>query len=260
MSWERRTPELLIGVLHKETVSTEWSVFFKNLAIPMPYVISFQRGVPFDVARNFLVDQLYDYGCDWLFFLDSDVMCPADTIQRLLAHQQPIVSALYYRRHPPYNPCMWKAMEKPSPQGAFAPISDWPKGQVIDVDVTGAGVLLIHRSVFDKIQGLPMNRFLSVMAYCVDCRRKQPPVHSVATVTEEGRAPPCPVCGGSNMRIRKPYFEWSMGKVEKGTSEDFNFSIKAKEAGFRILVDTSIVCWHDVSGKVGEKGIEGYGV
>jgi hypothetical protein len=130
---------------------------------------------------------------------------------------------------------------------------------VVEVDAVGAGALLVHRVVFDRIQDLPADRFLTVTGFCIDCRKKQPPIHSFVKV-EEGKPLVCPVCGGGNIRVRKPWFEWTMGKKERGVSEDFDFAEKARECGFRILCDTSLVCFHDVSGKVGEKGIEAYGI
>lgn len=49
--------------------------------------------------------------------------------------------------------------------------------------------------------------------------------------------------------IKPPYFEWTVGKrPEKyeSMSEDFYFFRKIKEKGFKLLVDTSIQCKHEV--------------
>jgi len=45
-------------------------------------------------------------------------------------------------------------------------------------------------------------------------------------------------------KIGAPWFQWTESYLMGGVSEDFAFSEKVKEAGFKIFVDTSIVCRH----------------
>lgn len=210
MAWIRRTPEILIAIPHTGHVSTEWALAFRQLQINRPHLYSFNRGVPIDRARNMLVETMLEKGCDWIFFLDSDVICPPDTVERLLAHKQPIISALYYRRYPPYNPAMWVKSPQPTEQGKYTPIMEFPKGQIVEADVIGLGACLIHRRVFEKLE--------------------------------------------------KPWFKWTEGWEKGGVSEDFYFCEKAKQAGFRILVDTSILCKHEVSGVVYDGRITNFSV
>jgi len=44
--------------------------------------------------------------------------------------------------------------------------------------------------------------------------------------------------------VEKPWFRWTEHKTMSGLSEDFYFCKKAREAGFRVVVDTSVVCRH----------------
>jgi len=44
--------------------------------------------------------------------------------------------------------------------------------------------------------------------------------------------------------VEKPWFRWSEYYAIGGVSEDFGFCTKAKQAGFKIVVDTSIICKH----------------
>ena len=44
--------------------------------------------------------------------------------------------------------------------------------------------------------------------------------------------------------MERPWFRWSEYYAIGGISEDFNFCMKAKQSGFKIIVDTSIVCKH----------------
>ncbi|MGB8601550.1 MAG: glycosyltransferase [Rhizomicrobium sp.] len=55
------------------------------------------------VARNNGVERAQQREADYILFLDSDMIFPADTLMRLLAHKKDIVGALYTKRLPPYE-------------------------------------------------------------------------------------------------------------------------------------------------------------
>jgi len=44
--------------------------------------------------------------------------------------------------------------------------------------------------------------------------------------------------------MEKPWFKWSEHSAIRGNSEDFYFCRRAKQAGYKIWVDTSVVCRH----------------
>lgn len=54
-------------------------------------------------SRNRIVDAALNHSSDWLLFLDSDMIFPADTLMRLLSHDKPIVGGTYCRRVHPYS-------------------------------------------------------------------------------------------------------------------------------------------------------------
>jgi hypothetical protein len=106
------------------------------------------QGALVDRARNYLIDQMLNHPLDptHIFFLDSDIVPRADTLMKLLRHRLPIVSAMYRKRLPPYEPM---AFVKKGP--FLKPIA--VKGtKVKTVDAVGAGCLLIRREVFEKIR------------------------------------------------------------------------------------------------------------
>jgi hypothetical protein len=41
--------------------------------------------------------------CEYIFFLDSDILVNPDTLQKLFIGNLPILSAVYYSRAPPYE-------------------------------------------------------------------------------------------------------------------------------------------------------------
>lgn len=173
-----------------------WSLGLKNLIIPGGIVPL--AGMPFDHARNVACMRALEVGASHIFFLDSDVIPPRDAILRLINHNQPIISGLYTRRSPPAAiPVMIK-------NGAW--VTQYKPGSIVEVDLVGAGCLLIKREVLETF-------------------------------------PP--------QREGHHWFDWKVnyqgGKLYppgECMSEDFTFCINARKMGYKILVDTSIMCRH----------------
>lgn len=195
-SWEiAEQNKVMCAILHTEVTTLAWAFGLRNLMIPGPIVPL--AGMPYDHARNeavriFLGNGLFQY----LFFLDSDVVAPPDTIYRLLAHNQPIVSGMYCRRSPPHG--LPVAIKNGSWVTNFVP------GSVLDVDLVGAGCLLIHRSVLEKV----------------------PPQH------------PCHpwFWWKVDMASQVPQGE--------GVSEDFSWCQHVRKHGYKVLLDTGVRCRH----------------
>lgn len=150
-SWELLNQNRVLTVtLTRELVSTAWAMSFRNLQIPGTY--TFLSGMPFDHARNTGCQKLLELGWEWLFFLDDDVICPPDTIYRLMAHNKPLVSGLYYRRASPIVPCMLR-----EGKDSVKWITEFTVGELLEVDLVGAGCLLIHKSVLTSLPPLNPN-------------------------------------------------------------------------------------------------------
>lgn len=155
-AWEiKNQKQVLVAILHTEIVTFAWSLGLRRLLVPgeirefpinVDNYVDPVQGVtarPYDDLRNEACMACLKGGWEYLFFLDSDVVCPPDTIHRLLAHKKPLISGLYFRRSPPVGlPVMMK------------PVGQWhvnyPRDKVIEVDTVGAGCLLIHRSLLEK--------------------------------------------------------------------------------------------------------------
>jgi hypothetical protein len=107
------------------------------------------QGALVDRARNYLVDQMRNHPLDptHIFFLDADIVPSSDALMKLLRHRLPIVSGLYRKRLPPYEPMAFvrkgRALRSISVKGP----------RLKKVDVVGAGCLLIRREVFEKMSG-----------------------------------------------------------------------------------------------------------
>lgn len=196
-AWEiRQQNSVLCCILHVDVVPIAWAFGLRNLIIPGG--IQPLTGMPFDHARNAGCAKALELGAQWLFFLDSDVIPPRDTIPRLIAHNQPIISGMYCRRSPPHAvPVMIK-------NGQW--VTQFAPGAVVDVDLVGAGCLLVHRSVLESLPPSDPNRGKRWFDWRVDMQHLLPPGEAM--------------------------------------SEDFTFCLNARKHGYKILVDTSIRCRH----------------
>lgn len=202
--WEiRQANSVAVCILHTDTTTIAWSFGLRNLIIPgrdelrrfNPFIPL--AGMPYDNARNNGTEASLRLGAEWVFHYDSDVVPPRDAILRLMRHNLPIVSGMYCRRSPPHAvPVMIR-------QGQW--VTDFIPGSMVEVDMVGAGCLLLHRSFLENI-------------------------------------PP--------QRPGKRWFDWRVdmaGHVPKDvdcTSEDFTLCNHARRHGYKIMVDTSIVCRH----------------
>ena len=202
-AWEiREANQVVVGILHVDSTTLAWSFGLRNLIIPgreelrrfnpfMPV-----SGMPFSHARNTVVQHAMQVGASHVFFLDSDVIPPRDAILRLLVHNEPFISGVYFRRSPPNSvPVMIK-------NGQW--ITNYQRGRIVEVDLVGAGCLLLRRDMLEKL-------------------------------------PP--------QRPGEPWFDWRVnqrGILPEGEclSEDFTLCQHARRHGYKVLVDTSIVCQH----------------
>ncbi len=138
-SWEI-SPQVLVVILTRENTTTAWAFGFKNLQIPGNY--TGLSGMPFDHARNTGCLKTLELGFDYCFFLDDDIIPPPDAILRLMSHNLPIVSGIYYRRNNPICPVMMRNVP-----GGKQWVSEYAIPDLIEVDYVGAGCLLIHANV-----------------------------------------------------------------------------------------------------------------
>ncbi len=199
-SWEwRQANQVLCAILHVEHTSIAWAFGLRKLQIP-GHIIGV-AGMPFDHARNTACHHALQGGFDYLFFLDSDVVPPHDAVLRLMSHNLPIVSGVYHRRSPPHGiPVMLKG-------GGW--ITAYPPNTLMEVDLVGAGCLLMRRDLLEAMARKPLDakRGKTFFDWRVDMSHSLP----------NGEA----------------------------LSEDFAMNLHVRrELGVKIMVDTSIQCRH----------------
>ena len=203
---------IAVPISGAEYVYYEWSERTTDMIMNIPQGLKVGRQrFPepcIDISRDKAVNMAIQVGARWLFFLDSDVIVPPNTLERLIAHNKEIVGGLYVRRHnPPFNEML---KFRTDGQPGLRPVQDgeYQPGSLLEVDAIATGCMLIRTDVFDKVQ--PYQQIID----------GQP--------------------------ARGMWFLWTEWRTINGVgySEDFSFCTKARQHGIKIYCDTSIKCKH----------------
>lgn len=96
------------------------------------------RGYNTSENRNYIAAQAIKNGCDYLLFVDDDMIFPPDTLDRLLAHDKDIVGGIYMTKYEVQAPVI-EYLDPTRPSELFK------------CGAIGTGCLLIKTEVFKKV-------------------------------------------------------------------------------------------------------------
>jgi GT2 family glycosyltransferase len=172
LAWENQKKSVVcVCIPHTSNISFEWA---QKTYVPLQVadarfdkVFQMSRGVPVDNAREEMVNNALKQNATHIFFVDSDIileppLTPNDAIAMLLNLNQPIVSGLYRAKQAKnpgqtggdpaakfgFNYAIWQRIEG----SGFVPVlPPPPPTNLFTVDVTGLGLTLIKREVFEKV-------------------------------------------------------------------------------------------------------------
>ena len=136
-------PLVAIGVPSGDMVHADFAMALAMLCMspgaPVCLVNSRSSIVP--LGRNQCVAAAQTVKASHLLFLDSDMIFPADTLKKLLAHDKPVVGATYARRVPPFHALTV------TEEGEHAHITSGLRR----VRLLPTGCMLIRMSVFNSL-------------------------------------------------------------------------------------------------------------
>lgn len=144
-------PKIGIGLSIGGNVSAEFLKMllerFEEWSLKYSISMLIDQVIPIDLSRNNIVNLAKKLNCNHIFFVDSDVLIERGHLDRLLSHNKDVVSGVYYKRRPFYEPLPRRKVA----ENLYVPIE--PEGNdIIEIDGTGLGCLLVNMDIFDKIQ------------------------------------------------------------------------------------------------------------
>jgi len=102
-------------------------------------------------VRTDLAQAALEWGAEWMLWLDSDMLFPPDTLERLLAFGLDIVGANYLRRMPPHVGAA-TALAGSTPVPCETTLEKARAGELERVLTLGFGALLMNARVFEGLE------------------------------------------------------------------------------------------------------------
>ena len=217
---EERRNRILVAVITPPDlkVTLAWARHFNALALPPGSQTMQARGFNYDANRNLCLKGMLQGGFGWLMWVDTDVHVPRDAVMRLLASGRDLIGGVYFRKEPPYLSVASVAQFDASGIFVHGKLPEHQPGDVVPVDFLGSGCTLISRRCVEDM----FARFPRPYQWALD----------VAPVMDHE------------------------GKPLPGYSEDFIFSVRAREIGYQPYLHTGVVCQHETLAAVGPRGLE----
>lgn len=118
------------------------------------------QGIQIAKQRQKLVDAWKESDVDWMLWVDSDVALTPEIVLNMwsLVDKKtcPVLSGVYYTLWQPEAttmPMPMPAVFRLTGEGS-EPLHPLPVNQMITVDYIGLGLVMIHRSIFDKLDAV----------------------------------------------------------------------------------------------------------
>jgi len=126
-------------------------------------------------SRNLIREYALKNNYDYFFSLEQDVIPPKDIIERLLEAKKEIIAGVYYTEYKikgkqVIRPLMWEKVNEETLQF----MTDQAEtNQVVNVDVTGLGCIMISRKVLEKVKFRveKENEAFDDLFFCVDAEK-----------------------------------------------------------------------------------------
>jgi hypothetical protein len=178
-------------------------------------------------SRNVLVEAALTHGCDYLFWIDTDMVFPPDALVRLLARRKDIIAANYNKKRSPYDP--------------IGQLEDPPNVETDGLQEALAlpsGMMLVKADVYRKLgwpayfetacwAGQGVEGFKEMLRCSFS---SEPPAAVLGSID----ASPLGVWLQANYRVDE------RGDRYKVWSEDFAFCRKARRHGYAIWCDLEL--------------------
>ena len=142
--------KVLIAVPCMDTVPSQFAQSLAVLNKVENCAIAFQMGSLIYTSRNNLASMAVQNECDYVLWLDSDMIFPPDVLQKLLEDREKgdIITGVYYRRVKPFKPVLYSKLEINDEGCDWLGYDDYPTDDLFEVAGCGFGCVLTPTNVF----------------------------------------------------------------------------------------------------------------
>jgi len=226
---------------------TWWVPFTRQVGLLHKYGIEFvdvfnHGTMRTDGNRNVIARHFLKSEAEWLFWVDADNVNPVASVRRLLdtaGNERTLVCGIYYTKEK--NPIPVVYIHKKD--GRYRHLTQWERGEIIQIDAAGMNCVLMHRSVLEDIDknyvSLRLTNGGDIAVHRDDIEGDV--FEDVGDQTDNKV-----IDGQFRLRvytptepINVPFFELRFGRTE-----DMNFFEKARRSGHQLWLDTSVECGH----------------
>lgn len=155
----------LIAVPCMDQVPAPFSQALARLEKVGDCVLAMESGSLIYTARNNLAMQAIQMDVDYVFWLDSDMVFPPDTLKRMLntleLNNLDILTGVYYRRVPPFSPVLFDKLDIRREICSWTEFHGIPDG-LFEVGGCGFGCVLMKAEVFLDVQSKHGNCFAPI--------------------------------------------------------------------------------------------------
>lgn len=144
--------KVLIAVPCMDQVPAQFAQSLASLDKVGECGIAFQISSLIYTARNKLAMIAIEKECDYVLWLDSDMVFPRDTLKRMLENRDKgdIITGMYFRRVEPFHPCLFSRLEINDQGGASENLQEIPD-EMFEVEGCGFGCVLTPVSIFTEM-------------------------------------------------------------------------------------------------------------
>lgn len=135
---------ILISVPSFGSLDVEFVTRYYGMDLPVNQVVhrAYPCGLPVADARNMSVRGAIERDCEYVYFVDYDVLVPRDALTRLIARAAPMVGGLYFTKAEPPWPLVLVDGHS---------TMDWTPGDLVKADATGMGCMLLRVDLLKKL-------------------------------------------------------------------------------------------------------------
>lgn len=165
--------KVFIAIPCMESLPVDFVIALEKLQRVGLTSVNYSVGSLVYASRQYLAEEAVAAKADYILWLDSDMIFDSDFLVDMLKHMddgKDFVSALYFKRKPPYNPVLYKKLRMglTSKDSITEEYDDYPENSVFEIDACGFGGVLMKTKVVEDVIAHEGHTFAPITGYGED--------------------------------------------------------------------------------------------